>query len=149
MKTHELEKTYKMMLVRCYSPNYSQYKDYGGRGITVCEAWRKSFRQFVIDMGERPTGCTLERADNTKGYSPENCKWATRFEQQRNTRRNHLVKFNGASKPISQWAAEIGISKNTILKRLRSGWSETDALSTPVDIKMRNTKTKLLENPRA
>lgn len=94
------------MLQRCLNPYAFSYQDYGGRGITVCESW-KSFANFLADMGLRPgEDYTLERIDNTLGYSPKNCKWATRSEQQQNKR---LYKIRENSK--------LGISGVTCRKR--------------------------------
>lgn len=73
------------MIQRCANPNKSQYKNYGGRGIKVCERWKR-FENFFLDMGERPSGMTLHRMKNDESYSPENCKWATREEQDKNKR---------------------------------------------------------------
>jgi hypothetical protein len=74
------------MKQRCLNPNYHQFKDYGGRGITICERWLSSFSNFHQDMGDRPAGLTLDRIDNDGNYEPGNCKWSTRSEQKRNSR---------------------------------------------------------------
>lgn len=71
---------------RCYNKNDNRFKDYGGRGITMCGEWRTDFSKFLADMGRCPEGLTLERIDNDKGYSPDNCKWATYHEQRMNQR---------------------------------------------------------------
>jgi len=79
--------TWRCMIDRCTNPNAWNYKYYGGRGITVCDAWLDSYEQFTADVGERPEGLTLDRIDVEKGYAPNNCKWATWSEQQANKRR--------------------------------------------------------------
>lgn len=82
-------RSWQNVLKRCNNPKSIQYRDYGGRGIRVCDRW-SSFENFLADMGERPTGMSIERINNDLGYFPENCKWATRVEQAQNTRRTNI-----------------------------------------------------------
>lgn len=124
-------KSWHMMKQRCTNPKYSQYNDYGGRGITVCTQWLE-FSAFLADMGVRPAGASLERLDNAKGYSPDNCVWADRKQQQRNMRRNRNLTHNGVTMCMSDWAAELGLKPHSLSKRIDvCGWSVEKALSTP------------------
>lgn len=83
---HPLYGVYHAMIGRCTRPTDKRYADYGGRGITVCDRWRDDFWAFVADMGDRPEGHSLDRIDNDRGYSPDNCRWATAHEQRVNRR---------------------------------------------------------------
>lgn len=105
-KVNPLYKLWQSMKDRCDNPNNKQYKDYGERGITLCKEWY-SYTQFYLDMGERPEGLTLERIDNSLGYCPPNCKWATRSEQSLNqrTRRDGSSGRRGVSKDGNSWYA--------------------------------------------
>jgi hypothetical protein len=108
---------WKGMRRRCSNPKCSAYKNYGGRGITVCKEWDESFQQFYKDMGPRPLGLTLERINNDLGYSKENCVWATRKQQRRNQRRVSMSvalaleakKLREAGGNVAAWARERGI----------------------------------------
>lgn len=121
------------MKQRCYNPNNDCYQNYGARGITVCERWRSSFQSFIDDMGFRPTGHTLDRINNDGPYSPENCRWTTRKQQGRNTRKNRRITFDGTTRTLSEWAEHLLVDADTIAMRLdRSGWTVEKALTTPV-----------------
>jgi hypothetical protein len=119
------------MLQRCYNPSSRKFNNYGGRGITVCERWRESVANFYADMGDPPPGMSLERRDNNRGYSPDNCYWASPQQQIRNTRSNHILTYNGESYPITVWAEKLHIARNMVYKRLDRGWSVERALTTP------------------
>lgn len=115
------------IIQRCTNPNFKQFHDYGGRGITVCDEWR-DFANFLHDMGQPPAGFTIERVNNSLGYSKENCRWATRKEQQRNRRANHIIEFNGERKCLTDWAQAYGMHPGALNNRLRAGWSIKEAL---------------------
>lgn len=110
------------MKQRCSNPRTRFFKRYGGRGIKVCERWIVSFENFLSDMGERPSGLTLDRRDNNGDYCKDNCRWATDFEQQSNTSRTRTITCNGETHHLSEWARIVGISANRILWRLERGW---------------------------
>jgi hypothetical protein len=135
-KRKQHSRTYRVwagIRTRCVNPKDTAYQNYGGRGITICDRWKDSYENFLEDMGERPgKEYSIDRIDNEKGYSPDNCKWATRKEQHRNTRRNVWIEFNGQRKVASDWAAEYGISATTLKYRIfKAGWDVEKALTTP------------------
>lgn len=103
---------------RCYNPKERSYPNYGGRGITVCERWA-TFKNFLADMGERPPGKTIDRIDGSKGYSKDNCRWANKVQQIRGRRNTRLVEFGGVTKPLAEWAEEMGLKYDTLFMRLR------------------------------
>jgi len=108
---------------RCRNTKSKAYKNYGGRGITVCKRWLR-FDQFIADVGKKPTlAHTLERKNNEGMYRPSNCRWATKQEQQNNTRTNRLLTFNNETKTVAQWSRETGVNVNTLYGRLHRGWS--------------------------
>ncbi len=116
------------MKERCFNPKIKAYKNYGARGIKVCDRWIK-FENFLADMGEMPEGLTLERIDNEKGYFPGNTKWGTRKEQAGNTRNNKFFEFNGIAHILPDWSRITGIARSTIDGRIRGGWSIEEALT--------------------
>ncbi len=122
-----------VMKQRCYNKKDRRFKDYGGRGIFVCERWRNSFDNFLKDMGTPPTAKhSIDRIDNNKEYSPENCRWATRMEQMANFRRNRYVSFNGKTLHVAEWTRKLGFGERTIAARLNRGWTTEAALTTPI-----------------
>jgi len=120
-------KVWAEMLQRCNNPHHRYYGNYGGRGITVCERWL-FFENFIADLGDPPDGMMLERMDNDAGYNPENCKWATRTEQNRNRRFNRLITFNNETMCLAEWAEKLNIRQGTLSTRLANGWSLEEAL---------------------
>lgn len=122
---------WKQIFQRCENPKCQAYKNYGARGIGVCDEWR-DFERFFADMGQPPHKRSIERRDNSKGYSKENCYWATSREQLNNKRTNHVLEFNGVKMSTSEWARRIGIPVSTLQNRLGYGWSVEDALTRPL-----------------
>lgn len=117
------------MRARCLNPLHDQYKDYGGRGITIDPSW-DSFEQFLKDMGPRPEGKTLDRIDNDGPYSAINCRWATRAEQARNSSQTTLYIFQGEEKCLADWADGRGIPRTTLWNRLHTlKWSFERAIN--------------------
>jgi hypothetical protein len=119
------------MLRRCTKPGTGGWELYGGRGIRVCESWLE-FDNFLQDMGKRPSAKhTLERVNTNGNYEPSNCTWTTQHEQARNRRTNHRLTINGETLCISDWAIRAGLTSNSILARIRRGWSVEDAVFQP------------------
>lgn len=121
-------KSWRNMLKRCNDPKQTGYKNYGGKGIKVCEAW-KSFDAFLADMGERPEGKTLDRIDGNGDYTKENCRWMDMREQANNRSNNHLLTHDGETHTVAEWARILGIPDGTIRARLFRGLSDEDALA--------------------
>jgi len=128
-------RVWRAMRERCMCKTNKRFKDYGGRGITVCERWlgKNGFRRFYSDMGPKPPGYTIDRIDNSGGYSPENCRWATWEENQNNRRDTIHITLGERTMPLRIWAKELGIPPRALWTRIRVlGWSIEDALNTPV-----------------
>ena len=109
------------MRSRCLNPKSASFEHYGARGITICPEWADDFDRFVADMGEAPEGLSLERDDNALGYSKANCRWATMTDQLNNQRRNVKLTYQGRTRTLGQWAAEIGIRYDTLHRRFERG----------------------------
>jgi hypothetical protein len=120
---------------RCYRKKNKFFHLYGGRGIAVCEEWRKdysAFRDWALENGYKK-GLSVERKNNDLGYSPDNCTWATSLEQMRNRSNSLKLIHNDETKTAMEWSRVVGISYATIYQRIKRGWSAKDALTIKSD----------------
>lgn len=128
-----LHKTWSNMKTRCFNPNCKRYMDYGGRGITVCDEWKNDFLVFykwAINNGYSDE-LTLDRINNDGNYEPSNCRWAEPFTQRINRRDVHLITYNGETLTAKEWSKRIGGNEHLVSYRLRAGWDEIKAITTP------------------
>jgi hypothetical protein len=126
------------MKQRCYNPNDVSYFRYGGVGVTVCDKWKDSFLAFYEDMGPRPTKHhSIDRKDNSLGYSPDNCRWATATEQANNTKSNFRITIDGESKTVAEWSSRSSVPSYVIRARIHNhGWPHKKAVFAPVGKKL-------------
>lgn len=137
--THKLSKEnlyhiWETMRLRCNSPKNKKYYMYGARGIKVCDEWQNNylkFREWALNNGYAPN-LSIDRIDNSKGYSPDNCRWATRKQQQRNTRSNVAITYQGKTQILIEWCEELNLPYKPIQNRIREGWSPERAFNTPI-----------------
>jgi len=138
-KRHGLSDTpehhaWRNMRRRCLSPSDKEYKNYGGRGISICERWG-DFNLFLEDMGQRPSPLhSLDRLNNEGDYDPANCRWATKSEQSANRRISRFLTFNGQTMTMAAWGRYLGLGPrggNMIRLRLNKGWTVERTLTTP------------------
>ena len=121
-----------LMKQRCLNPSNSRWADYGGRGISVSQRWMV-FENFLADMGNPPTADhSLDRIDNNKGYGPDNCRWATRSEQQLNRRRKTIT-IGGRDYTMKEIAAAAGIGRTAVYERIKAGWTNEELIS-PISV---------------
>lgn len=128
---HPLYHVWRSMIDRCSKQSFRQWKDYGGRGITVCDRWtvyKNGFHNFVADMGPRPDGYTLDRIDNNSGYFPQNCRWASKKDQQRNQRCTRKVVIEGVEYVAAELAERAGMKTDTIVHRANQGLNLNEVL---------------------
>jgi len=117
-------KSWDGMKSRCTNPKSTGYQNYGGRGIKVCDRWSISFENFLEDMGLMPgPAFTLDRIDVNDDYKPENCRWLSKKDQSRNTRRTLFIEHEGERMSAVEWSERLGINYYTIKARIRYGWS--------------------------
>lgn len=132
LRKHPMYDVWDCMLRRCLDPEDICYKNYGGRGITVCDRWM-DLRNFISDMSPRPDGYSLDRINNDGNYEPSNCQWASERQQSNNRRTNRRLTLNDETMTITEWSKKIGISAETIAKRIdKYGWPIEKALTTAV-----------------
>ena len=122
-KHRRLAKIYEGMNARCYNPNHIAYKNYNGRGISICDEWLNDyykFEEWALNNGYKDT-LSIDRIDNDGNYEPSNCRWATPLQQTNNMRNNVIIEIDGVAKTLPQWAREYGINKSTIRMRMFYG----------------------------
>lgn len=118
------------MIDRCHNPNSTSWRNYGGRGITVCSAWRSDFESFVGDVGCRPSPRhSIDRIDNDGNYEPGNVRWATMRQQSRNRRTCRFVEYGGRRMPVAELAERVGMPEELLRSRLSDGWAVADAVA--------------------
>lgn len=135
------------MKSRCCNPKSKAWGRYGGRGIQICQRWLESFDNFVSDMGPRPHGKTLDRLDNNKGYSPDNCRWVTYGENNRNKRNTVWIEYDGVTMSLSDWAERLGLNYGTLLSRLRRNKWDVGRLLTEAPVVGKNQYSTKKEVP--
>lgn len=123
------------MIKRCINPKHKRYKDWGGRGISICKEWMdiESFVKWAQASGYKEE-LLLERIDNDGNYEPSNCRWATMQEQGNNRRDNRFIAYKGETKTLTQWSRKLGLSSSALSERLKRGWTIQKALETPKQV---------------
>lgn len=132
MKHTKVYNSWALLRDRCNNPNNHEYKNYGGRGIKVCDRWNE-FKNFYDDMGNVPAGYSIERIDVNGDYESSNCVWASLDDQSKNKTNNRYISYDGKSMTLKDWSRELGISYWTLHARLRRGWTTEEILNTPVN----------------
>ncbi len=121
------------MRKRCNNPNVKRSKNYYLKGIKVCEEWENFLNFYNWSLKNNYTdNLTIERIDNEKGYSPENCKWIPKSEQSKNRTTNHYIEYQGKIKTLTDWSIELNIKRTTLNARIKRGWNIKKAFETPL-----------------
>lgn len=134
-----LYKIWLNITMRCENTKLNYYKNYGGRGITVCDEWRNNYQAFCdwamtngYNENAKTGECTIDRIDVDGNYCPENCRWITRAEQANNKRNNHFLELNGERHTVKEWSEITGINSGSILSRIKYGWTTQRVLQEPI-----------------
>lgn len=129
---HPLYNIWNTIKNRCYNSKYSQFKNYGAKGIKMSDVWRYNFAKFVEDIGQRPSKKhQIDRIDNTGNYTLDNCRWSTSRENCRNKSTNKHIFYEGEKLLYCQWSEKLGLHRSTVGRRIKNGWTEKDAVTTP------------------
>lgn len=155
---HPIYRVWQSLRARCFYESCEAYPDYGGRGITVCAGWKDDPAAFIADLGPKPSDAhEIDREDNDGHYScghcaecvangwKANCRWATRSQNDRNRRSNRYVEFRGERRLLIELCEQFGVPKDTVCKRLESGWDIERALTTPARAKLPNGERARLD----
>src|SRR3990170_7558995 len=135
-------RAWQTMRLRCLNPDNPAYATYGGRGITICDAWKDDFNAFFAHIGQKPSSKhELDRIKNSRGYIPGNVRWATRSENDRNRRSNRWIRYRGKERLLIALCEQRGVWPDTVRWRLRKGWSLHRAIETPTR-KKANTRRR-------
>ena len=137
LSNSRLYRIYNNIKSRCYKEYAKEYENYGGRGIKMCDEWIgengfSNFSKWSFEHGYSDE-LTIDRIDNNGNYCPENRRWVTCLIQNNNSRHVRFIEYNGYKKSISEWSRVAGISRDSLVKRLKMGWSIDKALNTPID----------------
>ena len=131
---HRLYHIWFDMKRRCYQKQNKRWDKYGGRGIKVCPEWLNDFQAFFdwAMANGYADSLTIDRIDRNGDYSPDNCRWADKFQQANNRSNNHYITYHGETKTMMDWSKEIGMSYTTLRRRINSGWNVVDAFERPI-----------------
>lgn len=145
MSNTRLYHVYAGMKSRCFNKSLKTYKNYGGRGITICDEWKNNFINFynwAMENGYKE-GLTIERIDNDGNYEPKNCKWIPKSEQPNNRRMNYKFTYDGKTQNLAEWCKELGLDyKRTHSRIYKQKWDFEKAITTPCDVSKRNKKVR-------
>lgn len=142
--THGLKKTrlyviWRDIKARCFNPNNRGFKNYGAKGITMCDIWKNNFKAFndwAMENGYNPNAkrgeCTIDRIDVNGNYEPNNCRWVDNLVQQNNKKNNVFISYNNETHTVAEWSRILHIPPHTLYARLYKGWSVEKTLTTPL-----------------